>query len=259
MIRVLDGGVLLWLASCVLVIKSESTQNGRAVHSNAETRQQLQDADVAVALSPANANNLLELMESANANANAKRAWKDLPGSGWGKRSWQDLQSSGWGKRGWQDLQTSGWGKRGWQDLQTSGWGKRAWQNLPSSGWGKRAPRAYQNFATLRSRNGFDNNEKLMADEMGDVDGAGAGAGADAMTIEDDDAIDAVKKAWDNLRGPWGKRDASDWGSMKGAWGKRDPAWHNLKGLWGKRSSSSLTAAADNFYDINSQDLQGNL
>ena len=96
------------------------------------------DQETDAAQLPADANNLLDLMESA------KRAWKDLPGSGWGKRSWQDLPSSGWGKRGWQDLQTSGWGKRGWQDLQTSGWGKRAWQNLPSSGWGKRTPRAYQ-------------------------------------------------------------------------------------------------------------------
>lgn len=84
-----------------------------------------QEADISM-------NNVYDLME------NVKRAWKDLPGSGWGKRSWQDLPSSGWGKRGWQDLQTSGWGKRGWQDLQTSGWGKRAWKNMPSSGWGKR-------------------------------------------------------------------------------------------------------------------------
>lgn len=31
-----------------------------------------------------------------------------------------------------------------------------------------------------------------------------------------EDSLEAAKRAWNSLRGTWGKRDASDWGSMKG-------------------------------------------
>lgn len=70
--------------------------------------------------------------------------------------------------------------------------------------------RVLQNSWAAKSGNGFDGDEKLMADEISDTDAT------DAMIVEDDDSIDAVKKAWNSLKGPWGKRDASDWGSMKG-------------------------------------------
>ena len=104
---------------------------------------------------------------------NVKRAWADLRQQGWGKRSWNQLQGV-WGKRSGATINedeeniVDEEGDQQQADKRSSGWGKL--QGV----WGKRS---------VANENEED-------------------------ATEDEDGIEAEKRAWNQMTGMWGKRSS---------------------------------------------------